>query len=424
MGTTAMFVSLNKGFNRISAAARRRVVSTIFAIAVICFVSFYFRLSVSSPLLPPEKRNIHRNVHNSRFRQQNVTKSILLWSGTGRVEAFIFGKGKDPFVNHNCLYTRCEIVHDRSERPIESYDAVVVVLNDEFLSPSQLMMPQFPANKRNASQRVVFFTQEAPPALRPLFNMSQLVDIFNWTMTYRFDSDIPFIYGRVIPVGRNSPLDPEQVNFYRERARSVIMKSKKHNKTKSLAWMVSHCDTQSQRETYAKALAKHIDVDIYGKCGNMSCASHSLHTSAPHCYTMLESTYKFYLSFENSLCPDYVTEKFFKIMGHDIVPIVYGGADYSRHAPPHSYIDARHFKPKELAAYLKQLDADDALYNEYFWWKDHYRVEYSVDDRSRHAFCDLCQMLHESDDDQVQTYPQMESFWGNQTCLSFDPNWI
>jgi hypothetical protein len=50
-----------------------------------------------------------------------------------------------------------------------------------------------------------------------------------------------------------------------------------------------------------------------------------------------------------------VTEKFFKILGQDLVPIVYGGADYTQHAPAHSYIDALKYKPKELAAYLQLL---------------------------------------------------------------------
>ena len=57
---------------------------------------------------------------------------------------------------------------------------------------------------------------------------------------------------------------------------------------------------------------------------------------------------------------------FFKILDLDMVPVVYGGADYSQYAPPHSYIDARKFKPKQLAAYLKVLDADDALCNVIF----------------------------------------------------------
>ena len=39
---------------------------------------------------------------------------------------------------------------------------------------------------------------------------------------------------------------------------------------KQVAWLVSHCDTHSQREAYAKELKKHIQVDIYGACG-MQC---------------------------------------------------------------------------------------------------------------------------------------------------------
>ena len=46
----------------------------------------------------------------------------------------------------------------------------------------------------------------------------------------------------------------------------------------------------------------------------------------------------FYLTFENSKCKDYVTEKFFAIQQLDIVPIVMGGANYSAIAPRGSYI--------------------------------------------------------------------------------------
>lgn len=362
-------------------------------------------------------------VNSHQTSSSNETKTILVWNGSGRKEVRNFGWSKNAFVKKNCSYTRCEMVDsmdDQSKRPLEHYDAIILVLNDEFTSPEEMMIPEL---KPNANQHLIMFTQESPPALKPYYNMTQLVHFFNWTMTYRMDSDVPLLYGRIIRKENMPPLTQEEVSHFRQIAQNTSRpppNAGKHKSKKLIAWMVSHCNTHGQRENYVKELINYIDVDIYGGCGNLSCALDPLHHSDPQCYVMLESNYKFYLSFENAICPDYVTEKFFKIMGHDIVPIVYGGADYSQHAPPHSYIDARQFKPKELAAYLKLLDANDTLYKEYFWWKDHYRVEYSVEDMTRHAFCDLCRKLHEDAAD-FQSYNQLVSQWGDDNkCQTFD----
>ena len=46
------------------------------------------------------------------------------------------------------------------------------------------------------------------------------------------------------------------------------------------------------------------------------------------CRDLLKS-YKFYLAFENSWCNDYVTEKLWRTLKTDTVPIVLGGANYS-----------------------------------------------------------------------------------------------
>ncbi len=369
------------------------------------------------------------SARQSHFRLKTEKKTILVWNGIKRKEVKIFGQGDQIFVKQNCPVSHCEIVTDRTERPVESYDAIIIVFHDELITPYELELPKFP-NGRNPNQRLVFLTQEPPPSLKRYYNTSQLIHFFNWTMSYRMDSDIPFLYGRILPK-ETAPRSPEEILRYREIAKNnsnKFLKSKFPNKTKPIAWIVSHCETHGKRETYVEELRKYIDVDIYGTCGNgkFSCEHDRTYFSGPRCNKLIESTYKFYLSFENSICKDYVTEKFFKILNLYIVPIIYGGADYTQHAPPHSYIDARQFKPKELAAYLKHLEANDALYTEYFWWKDHYRVEFITEDKTRHGFCGLCQKLHD-----IQT--QLKSFVDQEIisdlgddnkCETLDLNWI
>jgi len=126
---------------------------------------------------------------------------------------------------------------------------------------------------------------------------------------------------------------------------------------------------------------------------------------------MLERDFKFYLSFENSLCRDYVTEKFFQIIDRRIVPIVFGGADYKSIAPEGSYIDATKIGARKLAELLHTIDRNDELYNNFFRWKDFHNV---VKDRriiARRVFCQLCKRLNE-DNRAVQIYRDFEKWWG------------
>ena len=111
---------------------------------------------------------------------------------------------------------------------------------------------------------------------------------------------------------------------------------------------------------------------------------------------MVEREYMFYLSFENSLCKDYITEKFYSAMNRSIVPITLGGAlegacnDYvdAAGAPSHSFIDAlRDYPdPAKLATYLKTLRTKPSLFAEFFWWKDFYRTGVASNKRKLNFF--------------------------------------
>ena len=59
---------------------------------------------------------------------------------------------------------------------------------------------------------------------------------------------------------------------------------------------------------------------------------------------LLGETFQFYLAFENSLCDDYVTEKFFNVLLADMIPVVMNGANMSSIAPKNSYIDLKDFE--------------------------------------------------------------------------------
>ena len=86
-------------------------------------------------------------------------------------------------------------------------------------------------------------------------------------------------------------------------------------KTKLAFWLNSHCKTDSKREEYVKSLRKHINIDIYGKCGPLKYSKFNYSAKYQDMFQGFEKLapkYKFYFAFENSICHDYITGDFFK----------------------------------------------------------------------------------------------------------------
>ena len=125
----------------------------------------------------------------------------------------------------------------------------------------------------------------------------------------------------------------------------------------------------------------------------------------------MESTYKFYLSFENSLCDQYVTEKLFYRMNQKLVPIVMGRAPYHEIAPPNSYIHIKDFDdPESLAKYLLKLDKNPEEYLSYFWWQDHFQIRFEY---MQKMACQICDKLNT--DYSQKIYHDLEEWWFNKS---------
>jgi hypothetical protein len=352
----------------------------------------------------PERGN-YSDVHSAPNTtvNQSPMKIILMWNAwTNHMADKPLVKGQCPV--KSCLFTTDMSLMQQSD---------VIVLHFDTLE-------DYPVN-RQSHQRFVFYHFESPDnTAKDLMNDSYFrYDYFNWTMTYRRDSDIYLrdYYGSLITKAsiknntREMRYNYENITNNSDQMTDAIqlpgmelvktelnLTSLIRGKSKMITWFVGHCSTPIRREEYVRQLSQYVSVDIYGNC-TKDCPY--------HCDEMLRAEYKFYLAFENSWCPDYVTEKFIRPYVYDAVPIFLGGADYSKYAPRNSYINAREFNsPKELADYLILLDKSDDLYASYFDWKRDYYV--SVPDF--YGWCELCQMAHD-DTLPIKVYHDIKQWW-------------
>ena len=162
-------------------------------------------------------------------------------------------------------------------------------------------------------------------------------------------------------------------------------------RTKTVGWMVSNCNTPSRRESYVHRLMRHVDVDIYGSCGSKRCPKGE--ASRVECDRLLRDTYHFYLSLENSVCTDYITEKMHTAINNWMIPLVFKAAVYTPIYPPRSFIAVDSFATmRELAAHLMHLVKNVTAYMEYHEWRRSYA------NIGCNGDCQLCTALHTRDD--------------------------
>ncbi|CAF0938105.1 unnamed protein product [Adineta ricciae] len=367
---------------------------------------FHTRRSVYHPQLP-----IHIFTQNLSLIGNN-SKLILLgngffgdrtWEGAG-------SGGKTSAQRMTSLYCpflsdRCDITHDFS-RFLQA-DAVVYHLRDGIdMNRAK--------EKRLPNQRFVFALWESP-AHTP--NLQSYRQFFNWTMSYRFESHvITSYYSGNAYVHTSSDYYRAMLNENSTRKLNLKTRLPDHRpsdevlqkkKLGTAAALISNCGGSSKRLEFIRGLQRYIDVKIYGRCGE-SCPPNI------NCRQFIAQNYYFILSFENSLCTDYTTEKFFAALEHPVIPVVFGRTNYSAFIPSSGFIDAKQFSTMSvLAKLLNDTRNDKEKYLSYFAWKKDYVWGLGA---FFTPFCDLCLRLHL--DSKTNVIDDIHKWWFDGTCES------
>ncbi|XP_050391922.1 alpha-(1,3)-fucosyltransferase C [Patella vulgata] len=297
----------------------------------------------------------------------------------------------------NCPELNCEYTWDPS-----NFNLSDIVIVDSF------KLPRRPPQKL-PYQKWMFYMQEAPTTgqVSPIWR-----DKFDLTATYKRDSDVPTPYGIIRPRA-DKYVHQNQMNY------TFNFNAKK----RAAVWIVSHCRTSSKREQIVSMLQHFFPVDILGGCGKRVCSRHN----DKKCLRKVIEKYMFYISFENSLCRDYVTEKFFRYYSYDTIQIVRGGINYSEIAPAGTFIDYSDFKSvNKLANHLNTLADDEQKYSAYLKRKAGYQSLYEL--YQYHAsfgyythphylqqpLCDICKLTLNTS--QTSKYPDITKWFSTDQC--------
>ncbi|XP_035825222.1 alpha-(1,3)-fucosyltransferase C [Aplysia californica] len=342
------------------------------------------------------------------WRNQS-TKTILLWT-TRFGRPFWALAGYETF--KSCKVSACEFITDHNR--INDSDALLFHPKDK-----DLLIEPLPTHHPDHQ---VWVLVNHEPLFRLDLDFSRYDGVFNWTAMYRRDADVYSPYGGLMR--RDKPFqswetetDPDLLSLGRTphnvsgfppslaASKKLALTDFHAQKTKLVAWVSSNCVDQSRRRRVVNQLSRHLPIDMYGDCGNLTLGKSEQDS--------VLTNYRFFLSFESSLCRDYVTEKFWAALGQNQIPVVFGAADYSQVAPPNSFMDVRDFRSvRDLADYMKEVDSNPSLYNQHLWWTQYYRA---VSDYQLFMTCELCRVLHDGRRP-AKTYTDLQGWLSNDTC--------
>ena len=270
-------------------------------------------------------------------------------------------------------FSKCPVSNCLVTTKIPHYPDAAAVLFNHFLidGPPPTKYPG----------QVWIFQSEEPPYYTVTEYDKQWNGMFNYTFTYRNDSVLSDAFGR---------LEKRKVPIIRDYDEMF------ESKDGDVAMFESNCDPPSRRQEYVKELMRYIKVDVYGRCGHHKCGKRNFNNRGS-CHDMIAKRYKFYLSFENSICKDYISEKIYHVFeaGYPIIPVVRSAPNILDYIPRRLFINTYDFKhPKYLARYLHRLGNDKRRYIQFVKTIDGFTSPGHAG-IFQESMCKLCSILNE-----------------------------
>ncbi|XP_060676921.1 4-galactosyl-N-acetylglucosaminide 3-alpha-L-fucosyltransferase 9-like [Hemiscyllium ocellatum] len=273
-----------------------------------------------------------KNIFGTGAEENKTVVLIWLWPFG---QTFELDSCKSEFNIHDCHLTVNRSLFNKSHAVLFHHRDITGDLSN------------LPTQPRPRFQKWVWMNLESPTHAPKRTGLDQL---FNLTLTYRRDSDIQVPYGCLTM--SKVPIDFELPS-----------------KSNLVCWIVSNWNSNHARVKYYNELYKYIEINTYGQAFGDRLSNEKLIPTISKC--------KFYLSFENSIHEDYITEKLFNALLAGTVPVVLGPSrkNYENYIPADSFIHVDDFtSAQELAAYLNMVNNNEDLYMNYFKWRKYYTV--------------------------------------------------
>ncbi|XP_023037377.1 alpha-(1,3)-fucosyltransferase C [Drosophila willistoni] len=330
-------------------------------------------------------------------RADAIQPTILLWNDN----AIDGARGATSELNEcGCLMTT------RRNYTTYPFDAVVINADIPYTINGMDMV------KHKANYIVVFMARKPLSLLQNPLNLTTTITkqqqqvAFNFTMTYRLDSDLVWTdhyFTQHQRKRRITEFTKQKLNFnirmMTARQASVLETHLKSKRYFVMYLMYEVNDYSLPESLYLIELRKHIDLYALDNCRTFNDCS----------------LYRFMLVFDSSGCTDYIHPDFFTALDNYVVPVMVGGGNISHLVPPHSYISSMDFDtPKDLVIYLENLAMSNQQrdYEKYFWWHTNYKLQKT----NTRPYCLICHEIREMSQDTKRDSSRFTDWWHKSQC--------